>query len=223
MSAYPGVSANFPSVFSVFVPGPKHLNGTLVAWLGNQISWEDEADSLPDQDSLNNIDPILNNNNQDGFDDGWRPSTLPVCQTTTLNINATAVSPVTNWQLNVWVDFNRDGDWADTFICKNAFGVPQVVNEWAVANQSVSLVAGANALVTAPFVSDASGTQHWVRISLSDSPAPSVGDGRGPVTGYDYGETEDYLIAGAGGSGNNNQYNVFLPVVIRASNCEDCH
>ncbi|HUN22529.1 MAG TPA: GEVED domain-containing protein [Anaerolineales bacterium] len=222
MSAYPGVPANFPSVFSVFVPGPKHLNGSLVAWLGNQISWEDEADSLPDQDTLNNIDPISNNNNQDGFDDGWTLRTLPACQNTTLNINATAVSPVTNWQLNVWVDFNRDGDWADTFTCRDVFGSIQLVNEWAVANQSVSLALGTNALITTPFISDASGTQHWVRITLSDSPAPLPGDGRGPSSGYDYGETEDYLVAGSGGSGQNNQYNIFLPIVIKNSNCEGC-
>ena len=36
-----------------------------------------------------------------------------------------------------------------------------------------------------------------MRVSVSDTPAPVAGDGRGPAGGYAYGETEDYLVPGA--------------------------
>ena len=52
--------ANFPTVYDPPSPGPAgplHLDATGFAWLGHDVSFEDEADMGTDQDGLNNISP----------------------------------------------------------------------------------------------------------------------------------------------------------------------
>jgi len=93
--------------------------------------------------------------------------------------------------------FNQDGDWEDTLECKSEDGNVIQVAEWAVQNHGISVVYRYETLTTPEFNAT---TQHledhrdiWMRVTLSEQPAPDIGDGRGPDSGYEYGETEDYL------------------------------
>ena len=91
--------------------------------------------------------------------------------------------------VNIWIDLDRSGDWGQPFGCAGA-----IANEWVVQNQPVVLPGpGTYPFATSPFfVVDAKpGECLWWRISLSDSPATAA-DGRGPISGYKFGETEDY-------------------------------
>ena len=67
MAAYPGVQANFPTVFDVATgadQGPLHRNPHPFH-LGQQFSIEAEADVGPDQDGVRNIVPPANNPDND--------------------------------------------------------------------------------------------------------------------------------------------------------------
>ncbi|MCX8103871.1 MAG: LamG domain-containing protein, partial [Candidatus Bipolaricaulota bacterium] len=78
MDAYPTVPAKFPTVFdpATGLPqGPKHLQPKKLAWLGPDVSFENDADLLPDADGVTNIDPSANVADRDKFDDGV---TLPI-------------------------------------------------------------------------------------------------------------------------------------------------
>jgi len=78
MTAYPGTSiqARFPTVFDdgkqTFAPvavGPVHLNSPMAAFLGKKITAETEADSGPDEDGINNIEPQADSPDNDQGDD----------------------------------------------------------------------------------------------------------------------------------------------------------
>jgi hypothetical protein len=206
MPAYPGLpdQAMYPTVYSAGSPpyGPLHLDPQGLAWLGQEVSLEAEADIGPDADGVNNIDPSNGVNDQDGKDDGVLfPLRLPHCAMTRFNYLVTVgVATGQSLYVNVWFDFNRDGDWNDTFDCPTSGGVP----EWAVQNQMLVFAApGLYNVTTPPFVSwhpAALQTEEmWMRITLSEKPwgqafaAPGAG-GAGPPSGYEYGETEDYLF-----------------------------
>lgn len=200
MQAYPGVAAHFPVVFNDPIPGPLHLAPLADAWLGANASLENEADLLPDQDGVSNIDPLAGVANQDFFDDGVNVTGLvwPQCSAIKLTYKMKVVGPKVNRYVNVWLDFNRDGDWNDSYRCLQ--GTKKVtVREWAVQNRAVSRGPGVYTLSTPQFAADAPPSPDrplWMRITLSDTPAPTPGDGRGPAQGYHFGETEDYYLTG---------------------------
>ncbi|MFH1716732.1 MAG: hypothetical protein ABIF19_05230, partial [Planctomycetota bacterium] len=155
MTAYASpssVSANYPTVFddgSGFGPyGPVHVNTQTVAYLGKTITRETEADTGPDDDGTNNVRPLIDSPNRDDGDDGVVfPVTLPNCDWTTFDYTVTVAKPGTDLWVNVWLDFNRDGDWDDTLTCP-AGSAP----EWAVQNQLLfGLPAGLNQLTTPAF------------------------------------------------------------------------
>jgi uncharacterized repeat protein (TIGR01451 family) len=205
MTAYPSVPANFPTVFNSSPPGPKHLSPKSVAWLGADVSIENEADIFPpDQDGLSNIDPPNNIPDRDGKDDGLvKPANLPACGQIQLNytLGTFTNAPLTqNMYVNVWLDYNRDGDWEDSFKCPLGPATTGLASEWAVQNELISAGSAPGARMTQLFTAAnlAPGQDIWVRITLSDQPAqaPSSGsnpDGQGPPSGFKYGETEDYL------------------------------
>jgi len=209
MTTYPwAMPANFPTVYRMGSPphGPIHWQPLAAAFLGPWASLEDEADLLPDQDGLPNIDPPLNAADQDGFDDGVlnMPLALPHCQWTTFNFLVTTVNPVDPMFVNVWFDWNRDADWDDILDC----GIGPA-DEWAVQNMPLfGLLPNVTYVFATPqFLPwNPQGPEEpiWMRITLSDQPrqptAPLPGfGGDGPVAGYRYGETEDYYFYPAAG------------------------
>jgi hypothetical protein len=185
--------------------GPRHLDPLLVAYLGKEVSLETESFKGPDEDGVSNIEPFKDVADLDGADDGLlEPVRMPHCQWSTLDYAVTVVDPETMFWVNVWCDWNRDGDWDDVMdpnLSPNEAPVP----EWAVQNQLLfGLPAGLQPLVTPAFRSwhpDKGPDELWMRITLSDSPwtgghSPNkLGNGgSGPEQGYGFGETEDYLI-----------------------------
>ncbi len=212
METYPGsgVGANYPTVYKdpVGIPGPIHWYATKDAWLGGKVSSEADADQMPDGDGLTNIDPLANLADRDGYDDGVYLETLRMeeCSRTEFRYNVTVAAPVAPERyVNVWFDFNRDGDWEDTVLCKQNGQVVKV-HEWAVQDQVVSgaLAPGSYNFSSGPvWVTNPPSTKDplWMRITLSEQKAPiapglGMADGRGPVHGYRVGETEDYLLVG---------------------------
>jgi hypothetical protein len=216
MTAYPkggpsGVKAHYPTVFndgSSSAPyGPIHLNPLAVAHLGKKVTHENEADVGSDQDIFNNIKPPTDSPDKDNGDDAVIfPVNMPLCRWTTLDYIVNVINPGTDLWLNIWCDWNRDGDWDDdsltdpALVCSNG-----VVSEWTVMNQYLfNLPAGLNQLTTPAFLSwhpDKGTEQIWMRITLSEKPwtggsAPGVrgNGGSGPQAGYDIGETEDYYF-----------------------------
>jgi hypothetical protein len=204
MLAYPGVFASFPTVYKAGSPpyGPIHLYPRDMYYLGKWVSLETDADIGIDDDGVTNIDPLNGIADRDGGDDGLvLPVNMPFCQSTTLDYivtmtGATAQRPY----VNVWCDWNRDGDWDDKVVCADGTEVP----EWAVQNQVISLAAPGTYTFTTPsfrswYPAKDRIDPMWLRISIADrswgptSGLPSTG-GCGPATGYKYGETEDYYL-----------------------------
>jgi hypothetical protein len=204
------VQARFPTVFNdggLGPYGPFHRRPLELAYLGDNVSLEAEADIGADQDGVNNIDPPSNTANKDGYDDGVIfPLSLPNCGWATFDYKVKVINPGTDLWVNVWFDWNRDGDWDDdsitnpTLSCSNG-----LVREWAVRNQYLyNLPAGVNRITSPAILSwhPQSGSKKiWMRITLSEQPwkggatPGKVGNGgSGPQDGYMYGETEDYLF-----------------------------
>ena len=213
MTAYPkggplGVQANYPTVYGVGSPpyGPIHWQPKAVAYLGDGVSLENEADFGPDEDGTNNIDPSNDSPDLDKADDGVAvPLVLPHCGQTSFDYRVTVVPLATieppPLYVNVWFDWNRDGDWNDVLLCPDGTQVP----EWAVQNQLLQFVTSGTYDVTTPEFTcwhpSAAQTEDpiWMRITLSEkqwgmviSAARASGDG--PAAGYEYGETEDYYF-----------------------------
>jgi len=208
MNAYsnPGtVKANYPTVYydgsGVGPFGPVHLNDQLVAHLGKGITLETEADTGTDEDGVNNILPSSNSFNNDKGDDGVViPLNLPTCQWTTFEYSVNVVDPDVDLWINVWFDWNRDGDWDDTLDCAQG-----PAPEWAVQNQFLfNLAIGPNQITTPAFFSwhPKNGREEiWMRITLSEKPWKGGSNpdakgngGSGPQGKYLYGETEDYYF-----------------------------
>lgn len=231
MLAYPAIQAEFPTVFdpAVGVPsGPLHRNPRPFH-LGRRVSLEAEADIGPDQDPLNNIVPPANNPDNDRGDDGVRlnPANLQHCQAAKVEVSVfidpayqanLLANGITTGYLNLWLDGNRDGDWADVTQCPNA----QPAFEHIVIDQTVAiatLVGGTNLLTVTtgllPWPDPLKDKPAWLRATLSLEPATkpfqvggvAYGDGRGFYNAqgvparFRSGETEDYLINRAGGQG----------------------
>ena len=210
MAAYPkggplGVRAGYPTVFndgSGQGPyGPVHLNPLAVAHLGSTITNEAEADIGIDQDAVNNIVPLGRLSDLDQGDDGVIfPFNLPHCRWTTFDYFVNVINPGTNLWVNVWFDWNRDGDWDDTIACSS-----NPATEWAVQNQYLfNLAAGSHRITSKAFLPNHpknTPEEIWMRITLSErpwtggsNPGTKGNGGSGPQTGYEYGETEDYYF-----------------------------
>ncbi len=209
MTAYaqPFVQAAFPTVYLPSgTPGPIHHFATVDSWLGRRATGESNADWLPDMDGVSNIDPLNDIADQDsvshwpGHDDGLAlPVPLAHCQIVgglpfTLTIATPIILGPIFRHVNVWVDWNRDGDWADVLNCP---GYPPAPERATI--MGFALPPGTHHPITAPFTSyitvvEDAPYESWLRISVADQQAPLPGDGRGPVAGYDLGETEDYYL-----------------------------
>lgn len=203
LPAYPGgIAGDFPTVYQAGSPpyGPLHLMPRDAFYLGRWVSLENEADLGPDEDGVTNVGPSAGASNRDGGDDGLLlPVVMPSGQQTTLDYVLTVTSePVGQVYVNVWCDWNRDGDWNDIIEIPNGKGVP----EWAVQDHQPLLSGIGTFTITTPALAcwhpDAAVQPDplWVRITVSERPwagDPAVG-GSGPAGGYRYGETEDYYL-----------------------------
>jgi PKD repeat protein len=217
--AFPGVQANFPTVYAgATPPGPLHrqagslASGPLDSCLGWRVSAEGDADKWFDEDAMQNISPTIDAPN--GDDAGFSPWTtddalaygvgvLTHCVPSTFTYYVTLVTgTVSTHYVNVWLDWNRDGDWGDVFTCTAPVAGP--ASEWAVQNDMVTYTAaGLYTMTTSVFLPYQPGDPYdpiWMRMTLSEQPPPvdpatGRADGRGPAGGYAYGETEDRLIA----------------------------
>ena len=97
--------------------------------------------------------------------------------------------------LNVLVDWNHDGDWNDVLQCPTGACVP----EWALRNLPIVLQPGCNTITTPSFLSGPTTGPAWMRISISDDPAPPdfswAGTENVPGQALMNGETEDYPVS----------------------------
>lgn len=209
MTAYPSqgmlpvvVQAHYPTVYNdgsgTGPYGPVHKNIQTVAFLGKKITSETEADKGTDEDGVNNIRPSADAPDRDQGDDGVVfPLNMPSCRFTAIDYTVSVVAPNTDLWVNVWLDWNRDGDWDDTIDCPSG-----QAKEWAVQNQFLSnLSAGVHEITTPGFLAwhPVGGQAIWMRITLSGQPwrpGPYAGQtgnaGSGPQAKYEIGETEDY-------------------------------
>jgi hypothetical protein len=206
MWAYPspwGPQANFATIYddgSGTGPyGPYHINEKMVAFLGKKITRETEADKGPDEDGMNNVNPIGNSPNHDDEDDGIDyPLSLPTGCWTTFDYEVNVIDPNVDLWFNAWIDWNRDGDWDDVMNCPEG-----PAPEWAVQNQFLyNLQPGINKIRSTAFLPwhpEDGPPSIWMRITLAEQPWKTgsnpgvVGNaGSGPKDKYLYGETEDY-------------------------------
>jgi len=207
MLAYPdkGIEAHYPTVYELGSPpyGPRHHKPQNGIYLGRIVTQESEADVGEDEDPTNNLDWFTPD--QDGGDDGvLLPLQLSNCGLATLQYTVSAVNPPHQYMyVNLWFDFNRDGDWDDTLTCPDG----STVHEWAVRNdEQYFFESGTSTLTTPSFKCwhpspEAEHDPLWMRITISEQQPPSSATdgtigygGAGPANGYEYGETEDYYI-----------------------------
>jgi hypothetical protein len=208
------IQGNFPTVFEAAAGkprGPLHRDPLSVAVLGPSVTFEVEADKKADEDSSNNINPARDEADKDAGDDGVvLPLVLPDGEFASFEYIVTVIKPDSELWVNVWFDWNRDGDWDDNGGTYPAMTVgDEKVSEWAVQNQYLcGLSIGTHKLRTPGFLAwhlDKGPEKVWMRITLSEQPwtggaTPGVlgNGGSGPIDGYETGETEDYLIAPEG-------------------------
>ncbi len=206
MTAYPlpPVQAHYPTVYQTGSPpfGPLHHAPKALAYLGHKVTLEIEADLGPDQDPSNSILPRKDAPNRDQADDSVAlPLVLPKCQPVTFDYDVTVMQLLLDrMYVNVWFDWNRDGDWDDTVECENGLLVP----EWSVQNQMIQLTSMGTITQTTPLflswhpLSQDERNPLWMRVTLAERPwgdaSRAVPGGAGPEAGYQYGETEDYLL-----------------------------
>ena len=182
--------------------------------LVSPVSNERNAFLLPDQDvRKRNIIPAPNpangRSNRDGYDNAFvGPAGAPLivkfaaCQPAVIQYAQYIHGP---WAMNgfytgtryinVWADFNRDGDWADNGIGAACPEFPNAsVNEWFVRNMPAPNASGVFVLPPQLMPNNFSTRPFWLRISISETPAPAGSVGNGPPNGYRFGETEDHLL-----------------------------
>ncbi|MBN1846485.1 MAG: hypothetical protein JW810_12420 [Sedimentisphaerales bacterium] len=200
MTAYPSsgvlpvtVPAHFPTVYRIGSPpyGPIHWHSA-PAHLGVRFSVESEADFGFDEDPSNNLMPQPDKADLDKADDGVRvPLVLPPCRPTRFGYVVTVTRPIEELYVNVWFDWNRDGDWddvieacpdataldpADTASTADTAGPAARAREWAVRNQVlIDLAPGVYRFQTPRFLPwhplDGTGVAYrpiWMRITLSE-------------------------------------------------------
>jgi hypothetical protein len=200
-----GTTAGFPTAYHAGSPpfGPLHVYPRDKFYLGRWVSLEREADIGIDEDLVNNLRSQSSLANRDGGDDGLGlPVVMPAGQQTTLKYTVTVTSPDAQQPyVNIWCDWNRDGDWNDKIPMSDGNDVP----EWAVQNQQLALCGPGTFTITTPAfrcwhpATDTVGPM-WLRITIAERPwqpetcQNGCDGGGGPEGGYMYGETEDYYL-----------------------------
>jgi hypothetical protein len=214
MTAYPaggppGVLANFPVVG--FPPGPPspdgygmcHMGGEAPSFMGPGAmpskSFEFEADFGFDIDGPNNIWPPTDTPDQDGHDDGVTfPAILPHCTPVEIFVEG-IIPPRAEYYIQVWADWNRDGDWNDGGVC-GCGDDEYVQRDWAVIGDAVNGYFSTSIPMVPCHPVDITDPV-WVRVTLSDEQFTALGpawwaSGRPSpeVPCLFDGETEDYYV-----------------------------
>lgn len=241
MAAYAGVQANFPTVFDPATgaeQGPRHVYPQFLH-LGKRVSREAEADIGPDQDPQNNILPAIDNPDNDRGDDGTDLASwaLQHCQTAQIPVQIYISPAAVNWfqqneknaYLNGWLDFTRDGDWADAVTCQGSDNQPKNAVEHIIIDHpiDVATLGAGHHTISVPtgilhWPAEERQQPAWVRLTLSErvankpltAGALSYGDGRGYAGAFRTGETEDYLYRDSSATGGGPDIEVLLDGVI---------
>jgi hypothetical protein len=223
-----GDIAHFPTVADLGInpikPGPCHNRSQI--FLGDDISYEKDADLGPDEDDTLNFrfkketgyggeDIYVSvGNNLDYKDDGlislYYPSescgygnlTFKVTDETGYGIEETGYGSVF---FNAWLDMGPDGDWDGTFTCSATDDTP----EWIVQNMQVE-EGGTYTTDFRMYYEDITESR-FLRMTLSDLPFnwdnAYLGAGRSdcdppedePYCCFKLGETEDYNLTDSDG------------------------
>lgn len=221
MPAYAGTQGNFPTVYDPATGadrGPRHVHPRPFH-LGDLVSWEGEADIGLDQDPTNNLEPAAPGGGQanlDRHDDGANPPvwTLDNCRRTQVPVRVFIAPSAVTWfqqadakgYVNIWLDANRDGDWADSVQCPATENQPPVALEHVVIDHPVDVVGlgpGLHTILvnTGRVPWPETDRPAWVRVTLSERPSNKPlttagiahGDGQSHAAPFRLGETEDYL------------------------------
>ena len=212
-------TANFPTVFNfnigmpptaneiaMEISGPYHREARPLR-LGALATVERDADLNPGR----NIDPENGTANLDRRDDGLLLDKAPGrCEPLDFKVPLTIEKSaalyfedsVRTAYLNVFVDANGDGDWADAGQCAGETAPEHIVINYPVDVAALGAGRHLLALPANKGVPWDSTNQTWLRITIADEKAPTPlntggvahGDGRGPAAGYLLGETEDYRL-----------------------------
>lgn len=205
------IVAQFPTIYVPGTPsGPFHRLPKEGPYLGNGVSEEVNAHLGIDEDIETNIDLAGDQANADGGESEVAIVSLIECEASPFTIDVIlpvgAAHPGIMY-LNAWFDFGRDGNWTGTALTQCGQLSEWAVQDW-VLNLPPGVVTHTVTLTVTPY--HPAGLEKdplWMRMSLSDTPAPTMGggsaDGRGPASGYTYGETEDYLLRYKEGGGGN--------------------
>jgi hypothetical protein len=205
------IPANYPTVVdsaTTTPQGPWHRSPAMRAWLGEGVTSEDMPQIFPSE-----------NTDIPDYGDGWADQDvnddsigntdtifLPDCAETSFTFTASGAADAgktTNY-LNVWFDFNRDGDFDDTtLLCRDTNNTLVSTPERAVANMPIMMKPGTHRFTTTSFRSSHPDYNQliWMRMTLTASQISSP-DGSGPAGGYRYGETEDFLLTNYDNSGS---------------------
>lgn len=203
MTAYPGTPdvATYPVVQDPFLDiggnghGLCHLENN--SYLGDYISYETDADLTPDEDIVPNINPLSDIADMDEdptYDNGLTlPEFMGFCSSNEITVQGYA-DDQDGMYLNVWIDWNQNGNWSDGFIGDCG------ADEWAVTNYPVT--AGAftvNPTIETPGMGSPLTNEYWIRVTLTPAPLDESGEFDsyhavgGQETGcFEDGETEDY-------------------------------
>jgi hypothetical protein len=200
-----GIAAQFPVVWDwdgTLGPGPVsgyygfcHYSGS-TTYLGSAPTYELDADLLPDRDLLTNIDPATNTPDRDLSEDGVGiPGGLPRCAPTILTFTGHNGSGGTLY-LNLWADWNRDGDWEDGSQC----GCGD--DEWAIQDHVVSPCPIEESVEITPCHTCNPTQPLWIRVTLSEVPLGPLGEPwiyggqphAAPGGCFEVGETQDFLF-----------------------------
>jgi len=208
MTAYPGVPANYPTTISPLIPGdlpgPCHIQQAGVTpYLGAAVSYENTDADLPaDADPRFNIVPDEDQPNNDLADDGIpQDLVLPHCQWVDVPFSVTVPQATGALYVNMWFDWNRDGDWGDpsSHASDEVLCGETAVSEWAVQNVvvpagTVGLYRGTVQIMSYRQPNAPAGL--WNRVTLTQTPVALGGnvkpDGSGSDLCFMGGETEDY-------------------------------
>jgi hypothetical protein len=199
-----GVEAQFPVVWDwdgTLGPGPVtgyygfcHYSGS-TTYLGSLPTYELDADLMPDRDLVTNIEPGTNTPDRDLSDDGVTIPGLPACIATTLRFEGYNGSGSILY-LNVWADWNRDGDWEDGTQCDCGD------DEWAIQDHIVQPCPIDESVDIIPCHLGDPAEPLWIRVTLTKVPLAPLGEpwiygGQphpAPNGCFELGETQDFLF-----------------------------
>jgi hypothetical protein len=132
----------------------------------------------------------------DGSDAGVNTSGFFIrCATASLGYSVHNCGPPRTIYLNVCIDWNQDGDWADSFMCPGSAGCAR---EWAVVNAPIVIDTGCNTLTSPSFRVGPYNGPGWMRVTVTGDPVPIDFPWNGSVSApggeFAGGETEDYPV-----------------------------